>query len=98
MFEQARPEFLGADLAGIERHLQRLVRLVMRRVMETVMATIAATQVTVELSCAVSGNRVCLIERDCMRQLQGLVGDHTLHGPYFICDHCHHGIAPSARV
>lgn len=92
--EQAGPELLSADLAGIEHHLQGLMRPVLGRVVETVMAQIAATEVTVEPACPGCGERVRLVDLDRVRQLQGLVGDYTLQRPYFICDRCHHGIAP----
>ena len=91
---QAGPELLSADLAGIEHHLQRLMRPVMGQVVERVMATIAATQVTLQPVCDGCDAPLRLIDLKRDRQLQGLVGDYTLHRPYFVCDTCHRGRAP----
>jgi hypothetical protein len=92
--QQAGPALLDADLAGIERQLQQLMRPVLGRVVETVMATIAATQATLEPLCLACGQRARLVDVERERQLQGLVGDYTLHRPYFVCDACHHGVVP----
>ena len=92
--QQAGPDLLGADLAGIERQLQCLMRPVMGRVVETVTATIAATPATLQPVCTRCGGQVLLVDIQRDRQLQGLVGDYTLHRPYFVCDACHHGTAP----
>jgi len=86
--QQAGPELLSADLAGIEHHLQRLMRPVMGQVVETVMATIAATQVTLQPVCDGCDAPLRLIDLKRERQLQGLVGEYTLHRPYFVCDAC----------
>ncbi len=95
---QAGPELLEADLAGhpggTRRQLQGLRRPGRARVVETVMATIAATQVTVQPTCAGCGERARLVELRRARHLHGLVGDYTLHRPYFVCDTCHHGVIP----
>lgn len=48
--QQAESELLDADLAGVERQLQGLMRPVMGKVVETLMATIAAT-VTAQPAC-----------------------------------------------
>lgn len=92
--QQAGPELLEADLEGIERHLQRVMRPVMGRVVEAVLATIAAAQATLQPVCAGCGDPGRLVDLRRERQLQGLVGDYTLHRPYFVCDACHHGMAP----
>jgi hypothetical protein len=92
--QQGEPELLEADLEGIERHLQRLIRPVMGRVVETVMATIAATQAPLQPVCAGCGDQLRLVDLQRDRQVQGLVGDYTLRRPYFVCDPCHHGMAP----
>ena len=92
--QQAGPELLSADLEGIEHHLQCLMRPLMGRVVERVIATIAATQATLQPACPSCGDQVRLVDLKRERQLQGLVGEYTLHRPYFVCDACHHGTAP----
>lgn len=92
--QQAGPELLSADLGGIEHHLQRLMRPVMGRVVERVIATIAASQAPLQPACPSCGDQMRLIDLKRARRLQGLVGDYTLHRPYFVCDACHHGMAP----
>jgi len=72
--QQAGPELLRADLEGIERHLQRLIRPVTARVGETVMATIAATQATVQPACASCGERARLVDPKRERQASGRRG------------------------
>jgi hypothetical protein len=92
--QQAEPDLLGADLEGIERQLQRLMRPVLGRVVETVLAAIAATQATLQPRCDHCAAPLRLIALQRKRQLQGLVGDYTLQRPYFVCDTCHRGRAP----
>jgi hypothetical protein len=92
--QRAGPDLLEADLEGIERQLQRLMRPVLGRVVEAVVDTIASSQATLPPDCATCGQRLRLIERKRERQLQGVVGDYTLERPYFVCDRCHQGGAP----
>jgi len=96
--QEAGPDLLEADLEGIERHLQRLMRPVMGRVVETVLAAIAATQATLQPVCSDCGDQLRLVDLRRQRRLQGLVGDYTLRRAYFVCDACVRPVLPkSAR-
>src|SRR5260370_33567550 len=83
--QQAGPDLLGADLEGIEGHLQRGRRPVLGHVVETVIATNAATEATLQPACAGCEAPRRLVDVQPGRHLQGLAGEYTLHRPDVVC-------------
>ena len=85
---------LESDLDGIERRLQDVSRTVFGRVVEHTIAAIAASQSKEQPHCSACHQLMRLVDDERSRSLQGLVGDYNIVRPYFVCDHCHQGIAP----
>ena len=85
---------LESDLDGIERRLQDVSRTVFGRVVEHTIAAIAASQLVEQPHCSACHQPMRLVDKKRSRSLQGLVGDYNIDRPYFVCDHCHQGIAP----
>jgi hypothetical protein len=91
---QVGPTLLTRDLDGIEQGLQDLSRRVLGRVVEALVTTLAARSTPEVPLCPSCHQPMRLVEQQRARHLQGLVGDYTLHRPYFTCGRCHTGQAP----
>ena len=91
---QAGPDLLAADLDGIEQGLQDVSRQVLGNVVEAVVGTIATRTADERAVCPLCHESMRRVDRQRVRQLQGLVGDYALGRPYFVCDRCHRGVAP----
>jgi hypothetical protein len=91
--QEAAPEFLTADLDGIERRLQAVARQVFGRVLAQIVV-VRATQPGARLPCPVCGGLLRLGERRRRRQVQGLVGEATLQCPTHVCTRSRAGHAP----
>ena len=90
----AVPTLLTVDLDGLERQVQVLGRQVLGRVVEQVVAARAAATSAAPPACEQCGGPSRCVGRGRPRQVQGLVGDYTLHRPYYVCAACHRGQAP----
>ena len=90
----AGPALLTGDLDGLERQVQALGRQVLGRVVEQVVAARAAATSAAPPACGQCGGPTRCVGRGRPRQVQGLVGDYTLHRPYYVCAACHTGHAP----
>ena len=90
----AGPALLTGDLDGLERQVQALGRQVLGRVVEQVVAARAAATSAMPPACGQCGGPTRCVGRGRPRQVQGLVGDYTLHRPYYVCAACHTGHAP----
>ena len=83
-----------SDLDGIEQQLQDLSRRVLGPVVEQAVAAIAAAESSAPPVCAGCQQPMRLVEPARKRDLQGLVGEHTLQRAYYCCDDCYVGTAP----
>ena len=81
----AAPTLLTVDLDGVERCLQAVSRQVLGRVVEQVVAARAAATSGAPPACGQCGGPTRCVGRGRPRQVQGLVGDYTLHRPYYVC-------------
>lgn len=91
---QAGSALLEKDLDGIEQGLQDLARRVLSEVVERVVQEIAAREDASVPRCPTCHQPMRLVDRERVRQLQGLVGDYALRRPYFVCTGCPQGCAP----
>jgi hypothetical protein len=91
--QEVATELLSADLDGIERRLQAVSRQVFGRVLEQVIA-VRAGHPRERPPCPACGGLLRLVDRARPRQLQGLVGDATVHRPTYVCTRCGQGHAP----
>jgi hypothetical protein len=91
---EAGPALLQGDLDGIEQRLQDLGRRVLGKAVEAIVTTIGSHAAPEAPRCACCQQSMRRVDRQRLRQLQGLVGDYDLRRAYFICDACHQGRAP----
>ncbi len=94
LFEAAPTELSVADLDGIERRLQVVGRAVLGEVVERVLALRAAGEGTARVPCPHCGGAMRRVDQARRRDIQGVVGDYTLHRAYDLCDACRRGQAP----
>jgi len=88
-----------ADLDGIERRLQAVGRAVLGTVVERVLALRAAGEGTKRLPCPHCGGAMRRVDQTRTRDIQGVVGDDTIHRAHDLCDAYRRGQAPlDARI
>ncbi len=96
---EAAVDLSVADLDGIERRLQAVGRAVLGQVVERVLALRAAGEGTERLPCPHCGGAMRRVDQARKRDIQGVVGDYTIHRAYDLCDACRCGQAPlDARI
>ncbi len=95
----AAAELSVADLDGIERRLQAVGRAVLGAVVERVLALRAACEGRECVPCPHCEGAMRRVDLARTRDIQGVVGDYTLHRVYDLCDACRRGQAPlDARI
>lgn len=91
---QNAADLVQSDLDGIERRLQDIARAVFGRVVEETVRAIVAPYHDERPNCPHCHRPLRMVDYERPRHLQGLVGDYRIARPYFVCDHCHQGLAP----